>query len=142
MVSLNDMCDRPPRPLTDGEVIDLGGKRVRQLAHPARAPRLGGPGAVRGDHRHAPVRRPLLPRSGRDAALTTDDVVEPALAAEAMFHSSSLAPLDRRRPSAASATWPRRPWPSCTARSFQGDGGKALYDLADGYERQFLNAVA
>src|SRR3954468_19340659 len=25
MVSLDDMCDRPPRPLADGEVIDLGG---------------------------------------------------------------------------------------------------------------------
>src|SRR4051794_35870526 len=24
MVSLNDMCDRPPRPLENGEVLDLG----------------------------------------------------------------------------------------------------------------------
>ena len=29
MVSLNDLADRPPRPLADGEVLDLGGKRVR-----------------------------------------------------------------------------------------------------------------
>src|SRR4051795_12998131 len=28
-ISLNDMCDRPPRALGDGEVLDLGGKRVR-----------------------------------------------------------------------------------------------------------------
>lgn len=26
-VSINDMADRPPRPLQNGEVIDLGGKR-------------------------------------------------------------------------------------------------------------------
>jgi flavorubredoxin len=29
MVSLNDLADRPPRSLADGEVLDLGGKRVR-----------------------------------------------------------------------------------------------------------------
>jgi flavorubredoxin len=34
MVSLNDMADRPPRGLADGEVIDLGGKRVRHLDTP------------------------------------------------------------------------------------------------------------
>ena len=33
-VSLNDLCDRPPRPLADGEVIQLGGKRVRHLDTP------------------------------------------------------------------------------------------------------------
>src|SRR5262245_27071171 len=27
MVSLDDMADRPPRPLGDGEVLDIGGKR-------------------------------------------------------------------------------------------------------------------
>ena len=45
-VSLNDLCDRPPRALAEGEVIDLGGKRVRQISTPARAPRVGGPGAA------------------------------------------------------------------------------------------------
>src|SRR5690348_5232232 len=34
MVQLDDMCDRPPRPLAEGEVIDLGGKRVRQISTP------------------------------------------------------------------------------------------------------------
>jgi flavorubredoxin len=34
MVSLDDMCDRPPRPLEEGEVLDLGGKRVRQISTP------------------------------------------------------------------------------------------------------------
>ena len=31
IVSVNDLADRPPRPLQDGEVIDLGGKRVRRI---------------------------------------------------------------------------------------------------------------
>src|ERR1700727_1656905 len=29
LVSLDDLCDRPPRKLANGEVIDLGGKRIR-----------------------------------------------------------------------------------------------------------------
>ena len=33
-VSLYDMADRAPRPLANGEVIDLGGKRVRYLDTP------------------------------------------------------------------------------------------------------------
>ena len=34
MVSINDLADRPPRSLSDGEVIDLGGKRVRHIDTP------------------------------------------------------------------------------------------------------------
>src|SRR5579875_1619276 len=34
MVSLMEMADRPPRSLADGEVIDLGGKRVRDMDTP------------------------------------------------------------------------------------------------------------
>jgi flavorubredoxin len=34
MVSVNDLADRAPRPLDDGEVIDLGGRRLRYLATP------------------------------------------------------------------------------------------------------------
>src|SRR5258706_1366854 len=34
MVSLTDLADRPPRALADGEVLDLGGKRVRWLDTP------------------------------------------------------------------------------------------------------------
>ena len=34
MVSLNDLADRAPRALKDGETLDLGGKRVRHLDTP------------------------------------------------------------------------------------------------------------
>src|SRR3954453_12684769 len=33
-VSLNGLSDRPPRALEDGEVLDLGGKRLRQIPTP------------------------------------------------------------------------------------------------------------
>jgi flavorubredoxin len=60
-VSLNDLCDRPPRPLADSEVLDLGGKRVRHLDTPHMAPQLVSPGSLRGDHRNAAMRRPVHP---------------------------------------------------------------------------------
>ncbi len=34
MVSYNDLCDRPPVPLTDGQVIELGAHRVRHIDTP------------------------------------------------------------------------------------------------------------
>jgi hypothetical protein len=34
MVSLDDLCDRPPRKLADGEIIGLGGKRIRHIDTP------------------------------------------------------------------------------------------------------------
>src|SRR5579872_6798653 len=34
LVSLNDLADRPPRVLADGEVLDLGAKRVRWIDTP------------------------------------------------------------------------------------------------------------
>jgi glyoxylase-like metal-dependent hydrolase (beta-lactamase superfamily II) len=33
-VSVADLAGRPPRPLQDGEVIDLGGRRIRRIEAP------------------------------------------------------------------------------------------------------------
>ncbi len=140
MVSLNDMCDRPPRPLTDGEVMDLGGKRVRQLATP-HVPHGWEAQVLFEETTGTLLCGDLFSHVGEGAALTTDDIIEPAMAAEAMFRQSSLAPSTgatlRRLGDLAPTTLA-----IMHGSSFQGDGGKALYDLADGYERQFLNAVA
>ena len=32
--AVNDLADRPPRPLGNGELIDLGDKRVRRIDTP------------------------------------------------------------------------------------------------------------
>ena len=34
MVSLNDLADRPPRALGNGEIMDIGGRRVRYIDTP------------------------------------------------------------------------------------------------------------
>src|SRR3546814_13437259 len=33
-ISVNDLADRPPRPLGEDEVLDLGGKRIRLIPTP------------------------------------------------------------------------------------------------------------
>ena len=38
MVSLNQMADRPPRPVTDGETVQLGTMRIRHLDTPHAKP--------------------------------------------------------------------------------------------------------
>lgn len=61
MVSINDLADRAPHPLDDGDIIDLGGKRVRYFATPHVPHGWGRWPAVRGDHIDAAMRRPLHP---------------------------------------------------------------------------------
>jgi flavorubredoxin len=137
MVSLNDMCDRPPRPLADGEVIDLGGKRVRHLDTP-HVPHGWEARVLFEETTGTLLCGDLFTHIGNGSALTTDDIVEPAMAAEAMFLSSSLAPSTgdamRRLGDLAPTTLA-----VMHGSSYSGDGGKALYDLAAAYEQTYLS---
>ena len=56
MVAVNDLAGRPPRPLEDGDVIDLGAKRIRYLATPHVPHGVGGWPPLRRNHLHAAVR--------------------------------------------------------------------------------------
>ena len=84
--------------------------------------------------------RRLFAHVGNGPPVTTNDIVEPALDTEAMFHSSSLAP--------DTATVMRRLGdltPTTLAlmhgSSYTGDGAAALHHLAAGYESRYLNAA-
>jgi flavorubredoxin len=135
-VSLDDLCDRRPRPLDDGEIIDLGGKRVRMLATP-HVPHGWEAQVLFEETTGTLLCGDILSHLGGGPALTTDDVVEAALEAEAIFRSSSLAPdttdVLRRLGDLAPTTLA-----IMHGSSFSGDGGKALYDLADGYDTRFM----
>jgi flavorubredoxin len=132
-VSLNDLCDRPPRALQDGEVIDLGGKRVRQISTP-HVPHGWEAQVVFEETTRTLLCGDLLTQVGAGPAITTDDLVEPALAAEGMFHATSLAPhtgaalrgLGELAPEVLAVMH---------GSSFHGDGKRALFDLADAYEK-------
>ena len=90
-VSLNDLCDRPPRALADGEVIDLGGKRVRQISTP-HVPHGWEAQVLFEETTGTLLCGDLFSQLGAGKALTSNDVVGPAIAAEEMFHASTLAP--------------------------------------------------
>jgi flavorubredoxin len=81
----------------------------------------------------------LFSQVGAGPAITTSDVVEPAMAAEQMFHQSSLAPH-----TAATLRQLGDLSPTTLATmhgtSFRGDGKAALYDLAAGYEELIAGA--
>ncbi|HEY6696999.1 MAG TPA: MBL fold metallo-hydrolase [Acidimicrobiales bacterium] len=132
-VSLNDLCDRPPRALGEGEVIDLGGKRVRQISTP-HVPHGWEAQLLFEETTGTLLCGDLFSQIGAGPAVTTDDVVEPALAAERLFHASSLAPN-----TAGTLRQLGDLSPTTLAimhgASFRGDGKAALYDLAAGYEK-------
>lgn len=132
-VSLSDMADRPPRVLADGETIDLGGKRVRYLDTP-HVPHCWEAGLILEETTGTLFCGDLFTQVGDGAALTDGDIVAPALAAEGMFHATSLgpatAPTIRRLAELRPRTLALMHGPS-----YGGDGAAALGALAEGYER-------
>lgn len=139
-VSLNDLCDRPPRSLEDGEVIDLGGKRVRQISTP-HVPHGWEAQVLFEETTGTLLCGDLLSQLGAPPALVTDDVLEAALAAERTFGSSCLAPhtgqvlrrLGDLQPTTLAIMH---------GSSFQGDGGTVLHDMAGAYEELAAGAMA
>jgi flavorubredoxin len=139
-VSLNDLCDRPPRALQDGEVLDLGGRRVRQISTP-HVPHGWEAQVLFEETTGTLLCGDLLSQVGAPPALVTDDVLEAALAAEAMFGATSLAPhtgqvlrgLGDLQPTTLAIMH---------GSSFQGDGSKVLYDTAGAYEDLAAAATA
>jgi flavorubredoxin len=91
MVSLDDLCDRPPRKLADGEVIDLGGRRVRHIDTP-HVPHNWEARVLFEETTATLFCGDLLTHVGNGPALTDSDIVGPALAAEDMFGATALAP--------------------------------------------------
>jgi flavorubredoxin len=139
LASLNDLADRPPRPLADGDVLDLGGKRVRHIDTP-HVPHAWEARVLYEEATGTLLCGDLFAHVGNGPPVTTNDIVEPALDTEAMFHSSSLAP--------DTATVMRRLGdltPTTLAlmhgSSYTGDGAAALHHLAAGYESRYLNAA-
>ena len=92
-------------PMADGEVLDLGHAPPAVPADAARPPQLGERPVVRRDDPRPCSPATCSPTSGDGPALTETDVVEPALAAEELFHST----VARSRTSPADAPPPGRP---------------------------------
>jgi flavorubredoxin len=139
MVSLNDLADRPPRALADGEVLDLGGKRVRHLDTP-HVPHNWEARVLFEETTKTLLCGDLGSSLGAGPAVTEDDIVGPALEAEDLFQASCLtpatAPIMRRLADLEPTTLA-----IMHGSSYTGDGGAALRALADAYEGRLQEAV-
>lgn len=139
MVSLNDMADRPPRALGDGEVIDLGGKRLRHLDTP-QIPHGWDAGLLYEETTGTLLCGDLFTHVGDGPALTEDDVVGPAQAAEDMFGASALTPMTAPTIRRLSGLSPRT-LAIMHGSSFHGDGAAALNALADDCARRLQDQL-
>ena len=134
-VSLNDFADRTPRALKDGEVIDIGGgKRVRFIDTP-HTPHGWDAGVLYEETTQTLMCGDLFTQLGNDRALTSGDIVGPAIAAEDVFNYSSLNPGMGATIRGLSALAPRT-LALMHGPSFTGDGAAALRALADDYDRR------
>jgi len=134
------MADRPPRALADGEVMDLGGKRVRWLDTP-HVPHNWEAGLWFDEATSTLLAGDLLTHAGKCPALTESDCVGPALEAEELFHATGLTPnLAPTLDSLAELN------PTTMAlmhgASFSGDCSAQLRGLADGYMAMMHEAPA
>jgi flavorubredoxin len=133
MLSLDDMCDRPPRALGEGEVIDIGGKRLRQISTP-HVPHGWEAQVLFEETTGTLFCGDLFTQIGTAPALTTDDIVEPAVAAEHIFRASSMAPQTVATLRSLGDLDPTT-LALLHGPSFNGDGKRAFYELADAYEQ-------
>jgi flavorubredoxin len=131
LIGLNDLLDRPPRALEEGEVLDLGGKRVRQISTP-HVPHGWEAQVLFEETAGTLFCGDLFTHTGATAALTTDDVVGPALEAERIFGASSMAPQTEATIRGLGELAPTT-LAIMHGASHQGDGRRALHALADEY---------
>jgi flavorubredoxin len=134
LVSLNEMADRPPRPLADGEVIDLGGKRVRHIDTP-HVPHAWEARVLYEETTSTLLCGDLFTHLGDGPTLTSADIIEPSEQAEDMFGFSCLAPSTPATIRKLSELQPTT-LALMHGSSYDGNGAAALGELANRYERR------
>jgi flavorubredoxin len=134
MVSLNDMADRTPRILQHGEVIDLGGKRVRYLDTP-HVPHGWEAGLLFEEDTGTLLCGDLFTQYGQGPAWTEGDIVGPAIAGEDIAGYSALNPGMGATLRKLAELKPRT-LALMHGPSFAGDAAGALMALADDYDRR------
>lgn len=133
LVSLNDLADRPPRALANGEVLDLGGRRVRYIDTP-HVPHAWESGLIYEETTATLFCGDLFAHLGQGPAVIKDSIVEAAIAAEEAFQATSLTPA-----TAPTIRMLADLQPSCLAvmhgSCYEGHCAAALLELAGYYEK-------
>jgi flavorubredoxin len=139
MVSIGEMADRPPRPLDDGETIEIGDKRVQHIDTP-HVPHAWEARVLYEETTGTLLCGDLFAHLGDGPALTEGDIVAPADEAEDMFRASSLAPSTPTTIERLADLAPRT-LALMHGSSFTGDCAGALRSLADTYRVHLTNAA-
>jgi flavorubredoxin len=137
-VSLNDLADRTPRPLADGEVLDLGRHRLRQIPTP-HVPHAWEAQLLFDEVTATLFCGDLFTQLGNPPPLVHDaDLVTPASEAENVFGGTALTPATAPTIAALADLAPRTlalmHGPSAT-----GNCAAALGELATDYARRLAS---
>lgn len=139
MLSLNDQCLRPPRPLADGEHLDIGGaslaRRVLEVATP-HVPHNWESHVFFEQETGTLFCGDLLTQIGDGPAVTDADLLDAAIAAEDLFRQTSLGPAVPATYRRLADLEPRR-LAIMHGSSFSGDCASLLRQMADVYEQRF-----
>ncbi|MEU7133639.1 MBL fold metallo-hydrolase [Streptomyces sp. NPDC046261] len=135
LVSVNDMSDRAPTPLQDGEVIDLGGKRVRRIETP-HMPHGWDAGLLYEETTGTLFCGDLFTAMGDAPALTEQEIIGPALAAEDVFGATCLTARTAPTMLRLAALEPRT-MGLMHGPAYAGDCGRALRELSAAYAERF-----
>ena len=138
MVSINDLADRPPEPIADGDVKDLGGKRIRSIDTP-HVPHGWDAHVLYEETTGTLFCGDLLSQIGDGPALTANDIIDAASQTEDMFGSTCLTPSTAPTIRRLAELEPKA-LAIMHGSSYNGDGANALLALADDYERRLTAA--
>lgn len=140
LVSLNDLADRPPRPLADGEVLDLGDRRVCWIDTP-HVPHAWESGVMFEEVTASLLCGDLFTQLGDGLpAIVSADIVPASITAEEAFHATSLTATTAATVRSLKALAPRR-LAVMHGACFEGDCAGALERLADYYDGAHQRAM-
>jgi flavorubredoxin len=131
MLSIADQADRAPRALADGEVLDLGGKRVRRIDTP-HVPHGWDAGLLYEETTQTLFAGDLFTIGGKYDALTESNLLERAARFEDMMPYTCLTPNTAPTIERLADLKPKTLALMHNA-AFQGDGEAALRELAGFY---------
>jgi flavorubredoxin len=132
LLCLGELATRPPRVLADGEVVDIGGARVRWID----TPHVPGPweaGVLFDEASRTLFCGDIFSRSGPAESITSSDIVAAAIAHDQRMHGNAVTIHTAATLRRLAALRPER-LALMHGPTFVGDGGAALEGLAQYFD--------